>query len=200
MAIIERPNKVNSTTWTEPAGPPGVSAASGVDQILERSSTGKSQFTHYFGNKEGLVRAAIQFLDEVIRRGQAPTGYDVQTWQDFDRWFDRYIAFQHETECQRACPVMTIGNDLGDAQSAPRRDIQQFLSWSRGRLARFFAERRAAGELVAHADPDQLADLCIAVMQGGMLISKVNRDTDLFENAAAQARAYVHSLRASSPR
>jgi TetR/AcrR family transcriptional repressor of nem operon len=172
----------------------GVNATS-VDQILARSNTGKSQFSHYFKNKEGLVQAAIQYLDDVIRKGEAPTGYDVRTWRDFDRWFQRYIDFQLATRCERSCPIMTIGNDLSDAQEAPRRDIRAFLSWSRGQLARFFAERRAAGELVASADPDQLADLCIAVMQGGMLVTKVKRETDLFENAAAQVRAYVRSLR-----
>jgi TetR/AcrR family transcriptional repressor of nem operon len=172
----------------------GVNATS-VDQILARSRTGKSQLTHYFKTKEGLVQAAIQFLDAAIRNGQAGTGYDVRSWRDFDRWFEDYIAYQRSTGCERSCPVMTIGNDLSSAQPAPRRDIEMFLIWSRGQLARFFAERRAAGEMVAEANPDQLADLCISVMQGGMLLTKVKRDTDMFENAAAQVRAYVRSLR-----
>ena len=146
------------------------------------------------------MQAAIQFLDAVIRSGQAETGYDVRSWRDFDRWFEQYLEFQRQTQCERSCPVMTIGNDLSEAQPAPRRDIQMFVEWSRGQLARFFAERRAAGELVAQAKPEQLADLCIAVMQGGMLVTKVKRDTDLFANAAAQVRAYVRSLRVARPR
>jgi TetR/AcrR family transcriptional regulator, transcriptional repressor for nem operon len=177
----------------------GVNATS-VEQILARSGTGKSQFTHYFKTKEGLVHAAIQLLDEVIRSGQSPTGYDVRSWRDFDRWFQRYIDFQTSTGYERSCPITTIGNDLSSAQELPRRDIRMFLAWSHGQLARFFAERRAAGELLAAADPDQLADLCLAVMQGGMLLTKVKRDTDMFENAAAQVRAYVRSLRSPVPR
>jgi TetR/AcrR family transcriptional regulator, transcriptional repressor for nem operon len=172
----------------------GVNATS-VDQILARSGTGKGQFTHYFKNKEGLVQAAIQFLDEVIRNEQAPTGYHVRTWREFDDWFQRYIDFQKATQYERSCPLTTIGNDLSNEQEQPRRDIRNFLQWSRGQLARFFAERRAAGELVAAADPDQLADLCLSVMQGGMLLTKVNRESDIFENAATQVRAYVRSLR-----
>jgi TetR/AcrR family transcriptional regulator, transcriptional repressor for nem operon len=173
----------------------GVNATS-VDQILAASDTGKGQFTHYFKNKEGLVQAAIQFLDEVIRGELAPTGYHVRSWRDFDNWFQSYIDFQKSTRYQRSCPLTTIGNDLSEEQEQPRRDIRAFLQWSRGQLARFFAERRAAGELVPAADPDQLADLCISVMQGGMLLTKVKRDSDMFENAAAQVRAYVRSLRA----
>ena len=37
----------------------GVNATS-IDQILEKSETGKSQFSHYFKNKEGVVRAVIE--------------------------------------------------------------------------------------------------------------------------------------------
>jgi len=49
--------------------------------------------------------------------------------------------------------------------------------------------------LLAKVDPEALADFCIAVMQGGMLLTKINRNSDMFENAAGQARAYIKSLR-----
>jgi len=45
----------------------GVSATS-VDEILEKSDTGKSQFYHYFSNKAGLERAveqALHFLEKL---------------------------------------------------------------------------------------------------------------------------------------
>ena len=50
-----------------------------VDEILEKSGTGKSQFTHYFRTKEGLVHATIEFLHEIIRDGKVGTGYDIRT-------------------------------------------------------------------------------------------------------------------------
>lgn len=172
----------------------GVNATS-VDQVLARSGTGKSQFTHYFKTKEGLIHAVLQYLHEVIAGGHAPTGYDVRTWKDLERWFQTYIDFQKSVNCERSCPLGTIGNDISDEQELLRQDVRFFLQWSRSQLARFFAERKAMGELSSTVDPDSLSDFCISVMQGGMLLTKIKREPDMFENAAAHAIAYLRSLR-----
>ena len=172
----------------------GVNATS-IDQILAQSNTGKSQFTHYFKNKEGLVHSVIQYLHEAIRDGKSPTGYDIKTWKDLDQWFQQYIDFQKSVKLSLSCPIGTIGVDVTDNQQVLRQDVQMFLQWARSQLARFFAEKKAAGELINSVKPDALADFCIAIMQGGMLLTKMKRDSDMFENAANQALTYIKSLR-----
>jgi TetR/AcrR family transcriptional regulator, transcriptional repressor for nem operon len=177
----------------------GVGATS-IDQILESSGTGKSQFTHYFKTKEGLVHAALTSLHEVIRSGEAETGYDIKSWKEMDQWFQGFIDFQKSVNFERSCPIGTIGNDVADDQKNLRKEVVDFLSWSRGRLARFFEERKKAGELSTKVDPEALADFCMAIMQGGMLLTKMRRNSDMFENAAGQARAYIKSLRVRTKR
>lgn len=172
----------------------GVNGTS-VDQVLKKSKTGKSQFTHYFKTKEGMVSFAIQHLHEMIQTGQTPTRYDIKSWRDFEGWFQQYIDFQESVGCERSCPIGTIGGDLTTKNKKARRDVLQFLEWSRGQLQTFFSERKAAGELIAEAKPRELADFCIAIMQGGMLLSKMRRDTEMFKNSASQAIKYVRSLR-----
>ncbi|HEY1587406.1 MAG TPA: TetR/AcrR family transcriptional regulator [Polyangia bacterium] len=175
----------------------GVNATS-IDDVLARSRTGKGQFSHYFKLKHGLVHAVLAHLHHLIESGDSPTGYDVRTWRELDHWFDQYIAFQRATACTRSCPVGTIGADITGEDDLLRQDVRLFLQWSRGRLARFFAERVGAGELAPSTDTESLADFCIAIMQGGMLLAKMKRDTDMFEGAAAHARAYLRSLRIRS--
>jgi AcrR family transcriptional regulator len=177
----------------------GVNGAS-IDQVLEESGTGKGQFAHYFKSKDGLVHAVLQHLHELIRSGKAPTGYALESWDDLEGWFDKYLVFQAGVDYERSCPVATIGSDLSDDQELLRQDVRLFFQWARGALARFFAERRAKGELAAASDPDALADLCITVMQGGMLVTKVTRAPDTFRRAAAQTLAYIRSLRKSAGR
>jgi len=172
----------------------GVNATS-IDQILEGSGTGKSQFSHYFKTKEGLVHAALIYLHNVIRSGEAQTGYEINSWKEMGHWFQSFIDFQKSVNFERSCPIGTIGNDVTDNQESLRAAIVEFLSWSRGRLAQFFEERKMAGELSAKVNAEALADFCIAIMQGGMLLTKMNRNSDMFENAASQAQAYIKSLR-----
>ena len=172
----------------------GVNGTS-VDAVLEASSTGKSQFSHYFKTKEGLIHAVLQHLHELIRDGRSASRYGVRTWEELDGWFDRFLEFQHGVGYAKSCPLGTIGNDVTDEQPLLRQDVRLFFQWCRATLARFFAERRAAGELSNEADPDGLADLLIVVAQGGMLVTKVTRSPDAFRSAAAQALAHVKSLR-----
>ena len=174
----------------------GVNGTS-VDQVLEKSKTGKSQFTHYFKTKEGMVSSVIQHLHEMIRTGQTPTGYDLKSWRDFESWFQQYIDLQESVGCERSCPMGTIGGDLASENKKARSDVLQFLEWSRGKLRTFFRERKAAGELVPGTRPEELADFCISIMQGGMLLSKIRRDTEMFKNSASLAIKYIRTLRRS---
>jgi TetR/AcrR family transcriptional repressor of nem operon len=163
----------------------GVNATS-VDQILLLSGTGKSQFSHYFKTKEGLVHAVLQFLHD-----QAPTGYMVKNWKDLENWF------QKMTEFALSCPIGTIGNDISNDLELLRQDVYLFLEWARSELSKFFSERKAKGELKASVKPESLADFCISLMQGGMLLTKIKRDPEMFENAAKEAMTYIKSLRIS---
>src|SRR5699024_4451671 len=100
-----------------------------VDQILEKSNTGKSQFTHYFKNKDGLIRESIHFLDAVVRSGKVESNYEIETWKDFESWLQRYIDFQKSVNFERSCPFGTIGADLSNDQELIRKDICLFLTW-----------------------------------------------------------------------
>ncbi|RZA07732.1 MAG: hypothetical protein EOO68_02990 [Moraxellaceae bacterium] len=117
-----------------------------------------------------------------------------------DQWFQTFIDFQASVNFERSCPIGTIGNDLTNNQESLRKEVIDFFSWSRARLAQFFDERKHAGDLSTKVDPEALADFCISVMQGGMLLTKINRSSDMFENAAGQARAYIKSLRIKAKR
>ncbi|MCB0415290.1 MAG: TetR/AcrR family transcriptional regulator, partial [Bdellovibrionales bacterium] len=66
--------------------------ATGISEVLKRSKTGKGQFTHYFKNKDGLIREVVSYLIEVIRSGQAGTGYDIKDWVELEGWFESYIV------------------------------------------------------------------------------------------------------------
>src|ERR1700752_1674263 len=64
----------------------GVRATS-PDQIIELSGTGKGQFYHYFKNKEGLVHEVLQSHLDAIRNRTAPLNYEIDSWQDLEKWF-----------------------------------------------------------------------------------------------------------------
>src|SRR5215467_1518319 len=89
----------------------GVRATS-PDEVIEASGTGKGQFYHYFKNKEGLVHEVLQAHLESIRAATAPIKYDVNSWQDLERWFLAQLELQKSFNMTRGCPFGTVGNEV----------------------------------------------------------------------------------------
>lgn len=176
----------------------GVHATS-IDSILERSGTGKSQFTHYFRNKEGLVHAVLQHFYDLLRSGGLPFKQTLESWKDVEESFRFFIETQRAMGCARGCPIGTIGNDLIGSQRRLRRDVGLIFDLTRTSLARFFAAEQARGAIRASIDPEALADFCFSITQGGLLVAKIKRQSVPFENAVMHALAYLQSLR-TSPR
>ncbi len=166
----------------------------GLEQILERSGTGKSQLYHYFGSKDGLVLAVVLDFEQRLLRGELPGAGGVHSLDDVARWFDAFVGFQRATGAVRHCPMATIAADLDPGDEETRATIVRIFDRARAPLRDYFAACAAGGRLAPGADADDLADFCIVVMQGGLLVSRVRRDPEAFARAAAQALAHVRAL------
>ena len=168
--------------------------ATSVDEILEKSGTGKGQFYHYFKNKEDLIHEVLQYFYQQLRNEQLPPKINLETWTDLENWFDVFIDFEKSIKCKRSCPIGTIGSDLGDSQDLLRQDIKLVFEFTRYCLSRFFVGLKAKNQLPKSIDPGTLADLCFTVQQGGMLVSKIERNCDPFERSARQLLKLLKDL------
>lgn len=168
--------------------------ATSVDEILERSGTGKSQFYHYFGSKDGIIQAVVERFERRMQSGELPGPEVVRNIEDLATWFSAFLEFQRASGCVRSCPMATIAGGLGDEQEPIRAIIQRIFAESRGVLVRFFAEMLDQQRIAGSGTADELADFCYAIMHGGLIVSCVQRDPAPFEHAIKHALSYVRSL------
>jgi TetR/AcrR family transcriptional regulator, transcriptional repressor for nem operon len=168
----------------------GVRATS-PDQILEASGTGKGQFYHYFKNKEGLVHDVLQSHLDAIRDGTAPLNYEIKSWQDLETWFRTQLELQRRFKMNRGCPFGTIGNEITENDELVRQDLSLIFEVIRNKIASFFIREKANGRLVGEANEDSMADFCIAVIQGAMLLGRVRRNSRPVETTIHEALAHV---------
>jgi len=173
-------------------------AATSPDEILAEACAGKGQFYHYFGSKEGLVHEVLQTCIAAVESGTGPVRYEVNSWQDLERWFASHIELQKSYRMTRGCPFGTIGNGVTDRDELIRQDLSHLFEIVKNKLRAFLIREKAQGRLLAEADEDRLADFCIAAIQGGMLMGKVKRSVRPAEAAAHEAVA--HLRRHASPR
>jgi TetR/AcrR family transcriptional regulator, transcriptional repressor for nem operon len=165
--------------------------ASSPDQVIEASRTGKGQFYHYFKSKEGLVHEVLQTYLDDIAKGTAPLSYEINSWEDLERWFLSNIELQKRFSMTRGCPFGTIGNEVTENDELIRQDLSLIFEVVKNRLATFFIKEKAKGLLAPDAKEEQMADFCIATIQGAMLLGKVKRNSQTAETTVREALAHL---------
>src|SRR5262249_16108751 len=170
----------------------GVRATS-PDEIIEASRTGKGQFYHYFKSKDGLIHEVLQAHLDAIRNGTAPLEYEISSWKGLERWFMAHVELQKSFAMTRGCPFGTIGNVATENDELVRQDLSLIFEVMKNKLAAFFLQEKSQGRLMKTVDPDQMADFCIASIQGGMLVGKIKRSSQTVERTVQEALAHVKS-------
>lgn len=166
-------------------------AATSPDQVIEASGTGKGQFYHYFKSKEGLVHAVLQNYFDEIRAGNNPAYFEIRGWRDLERWFLVHLELQKRFNMTRGCPFGTIGNGVTEKDELVRQDLNLIFEIMKHNLAAFFIKEKAVGRLSKEADENQLADFCIATVQGAMLMGKIKRSSQTVETTIKAALAHI---------
>jgi TetR/AcrR family transcriptional repressor of nem operon len=166
-------------------------AATSPDQVIEASGTGKGQFYHYFKSKEGLVHEVLQTYLEDIAKGTAPLSYEINSWEDLERWFFSNVELQKRYRMTRGCPFGTIGNEVTENDELIRQDLSLIFEIVKNKLAAFFLKEKAKGRLSQDANEERMADFCIATIQGAMLLGKIKRNSQTVETSVREAVAHL---------
>jgi AcrR family transcriptional regulator len=161
------------------------------DQIIQIAGTGKGQFYYYFKSKEGLVHEVLQQYLSKISSNSAYINFQVESWEDLQRWFSDHIRLQKQFGMTRGCPLGTIGNEITENDALMQQDLNLIFDVIRNKVAAFFIREKAKGLLSREANEDDMADFCLAVIQGAMLLAKVKRDVHVVEAVAEEAVAHL---------
>jgi TetR/AcrR family transcriptional regulator, transcriptional repressor for nem operon len=167
--------------------------ATSPDEIIEASRTGKGQFYHYFKSKEGLVHEVLQTYLEDIKTGASQVNYEINSWKDLETWFLAHLELQKNYQMTRGCPFGTLGNEVTPNDELVRQDLSLIFEVVKHKLTAFFLKEKAKGKISKRADPETLADFCIASIQGAMLIGKIKRSSQTVETTVGEAVAHLKS-------
>jgi TetR/AcrR family transcriptional regulator, transcriptional repressor for nem operon len=170
------------------------------DEIIEASRTGKGQFYHYFKSKEGLIHEVLRTYLEQIKTATSPINYEIKSWKDLEKWFLAHAALQKHYEMTRGCPFGTLGNEVTENDELIRQDVSLIFEVVKNKLAAFFVKEKAKGRLARKANAEELADFCIATIQGGMLMGKIKRDSRPVEIAVREGMTHLRRFAVSPGR
>jgi TetR/AcrR family transcriptional regulator, transcriptional repressor for nem operon len=137
--------------------------------------------SHYFTSKDELVQAVIGRQAETIYGNQRRA--DLSSPAGLRAWRDMVIAQASSSEGTGGCPLGSLAGQLAENDARARELIAAgFGQWS-AVISDGLRRLHAAGHLPDGTDPDDLAVTLLAVIQGGLLLAQVQRDSRPFETA-----------------
>jgi TetR/AcrR family transcriptional repressor of nem operon len=152
-----------------------------IEDVRAAADVSSSQLYHYFDDKPALVRAVVDHQADTIVGGQQT--FDLSSLDGLRAWRDWVIKHQRELNCRGGCPIGSLGSELAETDPDARAHVSDgFKRWEAA-IGSGLREMHARGRLSPDADPDTLALALLAALQGGLLLTQIQRDTKPLEAA-----------------
>jgi TetR/AcrR family transcriptional regulator, transcriptional repressor for nem operon len=152
-----------------------------IEDVRAAADVSSSQLYHYFDDKPALVRAVIEHQADAIVVGQQT--FDLSSMDGLRAWRDWVIEHQRELNCSGGCPIGSLGSELAETDPEARAQVAEgFKRWEAA-IQSGLREMHARGRLTPETDPDTLALALLAALQGGLLLTQIERDTKPLEAA-----------------
>jgi TetR/AcrR family transcriptional repressor of nem operon len=148
-----------------------------LEDIRAAAGVSGSQVYHYFEDKQALVRAVIDHQTDTVLDIQGAHLNQLDTMAGLRAWRDLLVQHQRTLGCRGGCPIGSLGAEMAETDSAARLAAARGLRRWEARIRDGFRAMHARGDLPAGTEPDDLALATLAALQGGLLLTQLQRDT-----------------------
>jgi TetR/AcrR family transcriptional regulator, transcriptional repressor for nem operon len=154
-----------------------------LEEIRAAAQVSGSQVYHYFEDKQALVRAVIEYQTDAVLDVQGEHLDSLDTVAGLRAWRDFVVDHQRRLQCRGGCPIGALGAEVAETDEDARQAVARaFRRWE-ARIHDGLRVMHARGDLPAGTDPDDLALATLAALQGGLLLTQIQRDTKPLEVA-----------------
>lgn len=167
-------------------------AGTSMDAVIAAAGVSKSQLYHYFSDKDALITAVVERQAERVLAANRMLLSDLSTLEQLRHW--ARALTDTATPQDGGCPLGSLVGELA-ARPQQRAALEAGFACWRGYLAAGFKRMVDRGEISANADPETLSTMCLAALQGGLLLSQVEKSSRplalALEMAVAQVASYA---------
>ena len=169
----------------------GFSHTSVEDLISAAGLSGKSHFYHYFKSKEELgyevlERQFSRFAERGLVLLREPM---IEPLDRLSLFIDTLVALQHERDARNGSPFGNLAGELADSHEGFRKRLDSVFDQWCGQLESLLEELR--GQLREGVDTPRLARFIVAVLEGGMLMTRVKRDATVMVGIGEDLKRFI---------
>jgi TetR/AcrR family transcriptional repressor of nem operon len=173
--------------------------ATQMEQVATASGVSKSQLYHHFPTKTSLVHAVIDLRAEDLLALHTEVLANVRSVRGLERWRDIVIGRLATVHGAFGCQLGTIATEIIEDDDVARASLQGYFHDWEDLLAAALSAMVEDGELTNRADPRALAQQIMVALQGGYLLSQVERSEEPMRRGLDMAIDHVRTFQSSLP-
>jgi TetR/AcrR family transcriptional regulator, transcriptional repressor for nem operon len=166
-------------------------AGTTLEDVKEAAAVSSSQIYHYFADKSALVLAVIEYQSETIVGGQETMFARLDTMDGLRAWRDFLVEHQRQLQCVGGCAIGSLGSELAEIDNHARASVAATFDRWEASIRSGLRQMHERGEL--SADPNDLAIATLAALQGGLLLTQMQRDTRPLEKSLDAIIAHIQT-------
>jgi TetR/AcrR family transcriptional regulator, transcriptional repressor for nem operon len=175
-------------------------AGTSMADLLAHAGVNSGSFYHFFESMEALLRTGLETYVDLLRPVVVNPAF-ATTQEPVERIFAILAGYRErilQTDCQFGCPLGRLALEI-DPENRPAHKLiaENFAGWI-ACVRECVEQMRDA--LPPSTDSQSLATCVLAVMEGGVMLSRSYRSVEPFDRAVAQLRQHFALLLSRSGR
>ena len=151
-------------------------AGTSTSDIMGATKLARGALYVHFDSKEDLVNCAVAYnLQLFVERTSAVSDQFESAKDKFFGLLD-YMSDPLNPPVQGGCPMMNFGMEADDTNPAIREQVNQIVCGVQEGMAAILKKGIADGEFKKDWDAEEFATKAYAMIEGGILISRVSQD------------------------
>jgi TetR/AcrR family transcriptional repressor of nem operon len=172
-------------------------AGTSMADLLAHAGVNSGSFYHFFESKEALLRAVLEVYLQALWPQVVDPAFK-RTAEPVERIFAILAGYRErilQTDCRYGCPLGRLALEI-DPENRPAHRLidKNFKGWI-GAVRGCLAEARQ--QLPAATNLDALATYVLAVMEGGVMLSRSAGSVEPFDLVVTQLREHFRLLLAA---
>lgn len=170
-------------------------AGTSLNDITVATGLTKGSIYGNFSNKDEVALAAFDYnLNNNVSKIEAEMSNQVSIKGKLLVYVSIYQTFIVGAVSQGGCPILNTAIDADDTHPALReKALKAVLSW-KNRIIKLVEEGISNQEIKAENNPEQVALTVIAMIEGGIMISRLTNKLDNWNLIMDSLKKYINSL------
>ena len=170
-------------------------AGTSLNDITAATGLTKGSIYGNFANKDEVALAAFDYnFENNVSKIEAEISRQNTTQGKLLAYVNIYQSFLVGDISQGGCPILNTAIDADDTHPALREKVlKAVLSWKK-RIIKLVEEGISNQEIKADHNPEQIALTVIAMIEGGIMISRLTNKLENWNLIMDSLKKYINSL------